>query len=160
MVNWQRFLTLSLTASVLLAGTLADFFNSADAGDLLFDKSCRHYPRTTENFKSPPANQATYAFRTLDFIANREKYILSVLRGNDGLAVFCISKSNIQQMKRLSNAETIQSKYIYQIVKEKNNQSQFLITLREGNGRTARTIIYKLDLKNPNRPVLVPVNRR
>lgn len=160
MASWQKILTLSFTALTLLNGSIAHLSKPVSAGEPLFDRNCRHYPRKTENFVSPPVNEATYSFRTLNFTADRQQYSLTVLRDRDGFATFCISNSNFQQMKRLTNIERIQSKYIYQIVKEQKKNSEFLITLREGNGRRTRTMIYKLDLKTPNRPVLSVANRR
>jgi len=35
-----------------------------------------------------------------------------------------------------------------------SNNSTFLITVREGNGRNAPLTDYRLDLVNPNQPVL------
>ena len=160
MASLQIFFTVCFTASSLLAGSVAFLPKPAFAGEALFDKNCRYYPRTTENFKGPPVNDATYIFKTLEVITNRKKYFLTVLRANNGAAVFCISQYNFMQMKYLNNAQQIQDKYIYQIVKEPDHNATFLLTLREGNGRTARTKFYKLNLNNPERPVLVQVNYR
>ncbi|GAB1544928.1 hypothetical protein NUACC21_76040 [Scytonema sp. NUACC21] len=165
-----QFVNVCFLASSLLTGSIVYLSKPVFAGEPLFDKNCRHYPRTTENFKGPSAREATYIFRTLSFTANREKFFLTVLRARDGRAVFCISPANSLQKKRLSNVERIQSKYIYQIVKEQNKSAGFLITLREDSHRSwrkpypaerkTRTAVYKLNLENPDFPVLAQTNSK
>ena len=88
-----------------------------------------------------------------EFSSQNQTYLLYAGRYQDGSVIFCVSEPNFNQAREL-NAEPLQFQFIENISQDSNNNSTFLITVREGNGRNAPLTNYRLDLVNPNQPVL------
>ena len=88
-----------------------------------------------------------------EFSSQNKTHWLYAGRYQDGSVIFCVSEPNFNQAIEL-NAEPLQFQFIENISQDSNNNSTFLITVREGNGRNAPLTDYRLDLVNPNQPVL------
>lgn len=88
-----------------------------------------------------------------EFTSENQTYWLYAGQYQDGAVIFCVSKPNFNQAIEL-NAEPLQFQFIENISQDSNNNSTFLITVREGNGINPPLTDYRLDLVNPNQPVL------
>ena len=152
MARLQKFV-ITLTNFTLFAGTVASLSNFASAGEVYLDDTCRQNQRLEEIDRF-------IVFYKAEFKANSQKHWFSAARSQDGAALFCLSRPNFQQVKPLSNAQEIQFQFIDKIVKAPNNNAVFLITVREGNGSNVPVTIYRLNLNNPKRPVIVRASRR
>ena len=99
-------------------------------------------------------------FYRSQFRANNQDYWFYAGRYQDGAAIFCISKPNFNEAKPLDRNLKIQFQFIDNIVKVSNVNNTFIVTVREGNGSGIPLTDYKLDLSNPNRPLLTVSDAR
>ncbi|MEA5498299.1 hypothetical protein [Limnoraphis robusta] len=116
------------------------------------DKNCQRQQQL------PPVERFTVFYQS-EFQAVDEIYWFSAGRYQDGAVLFCISQPNFNQAQVL-NEKTIQNQFIEKIIKAPNSNSIFLITVAEGNGRNVPLTDYKLDLFDPNQPVLTRLGVR
>lgn len=130
----------------LLAVNIANL-PQAIANEVYLDQNCR------QNQQLPITDKAIVFYKS-EFSVKGQQYLLSAARYQDGATLFCLSKPNFLQSNPLANAEAIQNQFIDKIVKISNENSAFLIRVREGNGSNVPTTTYRLNLSNPNRPIL------
>ena len=118
----------------------------ASADEVYIDNNCRRNQRLEQ------IDRFTVFYKS-EFRANGQIYLLSAGRYQDGGVLFCISRPNFSEARRL-NAQEIQSQFIDKIVRDSNNNAAFVITVAEGNGSLIPYTAYGLDLSNPNSPVI------
>ncbi len=114
------------------------------------DKNCRL------NQQLPEIERFTL-FNNSEFTANGKKYSFYAARYQDGAVLFCISQPNFNQPKVL-NAAKLQSQFIDKILRDTNNKTAFIITVREGNGLDTPMTNYALDFNNVDRPKLTSLS--
>jgi len=155
----RSILGLVVSLAVLGAGSLPvlaqkQYQRSRSAGDEVYlDNNCRRNQALAQD------DRFTLFYRS-QFRANNQDYWFYAGRYQDGAAIFCISKPNFSDPKPLSERLEIQYHFIENIVKVSNMNAAFLVTVREGNGSGVPLTDYRLNLSNPNRPVLTRLRRR
>jgi hypothetical protein len=77
----------------------------------------------------------------------------AMARFQDGAAIFCLSRPGYGHGRLLAE-ERLQRQFIREIRQERETAS-FLITVARGNGRGAPLVRFRLDLSDPERPLLV-----
>ena len=143
-------LTVTLISAILTAITPAVFAQAQPATETYIDKNCRR------NQQLPQLERYTIFFRN-EFTSNGQQYLFYSAQYVDGSVVLCISKPNFNQPKTL-NQPKIQANFIDKIVRDSNNQTAFIITVREGNGLDTPMTHYALDFKNVDRPKLTSLS--
>ncbi|CAD5985268.1 hypothetical protein [Planktothrix agardhii] len=140
----KLFLALMLTSVAIQIGLFGQ--QRSWANEVYINKMCQRQ-------QDLPQIERFTVFYQQEFSSQNQTYWLYVGRYQDGAVIFCVSEPNFNQAREL-NAEPLQFQFIENISQDSNNNSTFLITVREGNGRNAPLTDYKLDLVNPNQPVL------
>ena len=130
-----------LVASLLAAS----FFPSPSLGTpLLVDRQCK------------PAESAESSYRVDNYfrllVAGGNDYWLSLARYIDGSGIFCLSGGDFQEPRRLPSPE-LQDQFISEI-NQKGEPNIFEVTVAHGNGWKVPKTMYRLDLRNPDKPVL------
>ncbi|MEW6497100.1 MAG: hypothetical protein AB1589_32045 [Cyanobacteriota bacterium] len=151
MASLSKFGAVTLTALSVLTGTLVSLSKPAVAGEVVLDDRCRPNQKL----------QSDGAFVNYQsaFTANRQSYWFSAARYLDGAVLLCISKPNFREAKPLSVSQ-LQNQFIHKIVKAPNSNAVFLVTVAEGNGGPVPLTDYRLNLSNPNKPVLTRLRQR
>lgn len=152
MTSLSKFGTVALTGLSLFAGILLSLSNSAVAGEVVLDDQCR----PNQRLQAPDRAFVNYQS---EFRANRQSYWFSAARYQDGAVILCISKPNFKEVKPLNTGQ-LQNQFIRKIVKAPNTNSVFLITVAEGNGSSVPLTEYRLNLSNPNKPVVTRLRSR
>ncbi|MBE9199428.1 MULTISPECIES: hypothetical protein [unclassified Nodularia (in: cyanobacteria)] len=143
MIKSQTTLTVALAMSFMLG-----LFSStpANAQETYIDSTCKQnqqldeFDRFTVMYKSEFQTKGqTYWFYSGQYI--------------DATPIVCISQPGFQQAKPL-NIKQIQLGYIDKISKDPNNQTGFLVTIRDGNGSYVPITQYRLNLSTPEKPVI------
>jgi len=140
----KLFLALMLTSVATQIGLFGQ--QRSWANEVYINKMCQRQ-------QDLPQIERFTVFYQEEFSSQNKTHWLYAGRYQDGGVIFCISEPNFNQAREL-NAEPLQFQFIENISQDSNNNSTFLITVREGNGRNAPLTDYKLDLVNPNQPVL------
>jgi hypothetical protein len=152
MASLSKFITVILTSLSLLTLPLTSWSKSAFAKETYLDDSCRYNQRLEQSDRF-------LLFYKSEFRANRQTYWFSAARYQDGAVLFCISKPNFNEAKPLSVKE-LQYQFIDKIVQGSNSTTTFIITVAEGNGAAVPLTDYRLNLSNPNRPILTRLRTR
>jgi hypothetical protein len=140
----KLFLALMLTSVATQIGLFGQ--QRSWANEVYINKMCQRQ-------QDLPQIERFTVFYQEEFSSQNKTHWLYAGRYQDGGVIFCISEPNFNQAIEL-NAEPLQFQFIENISQDSNNNSTFLITVREGNGRNAPLTDYRLDLVNPNQPVL------
>jgi len=151
MASLSKFVTVTLTILSLFTGTILSLSKPASADEVYLDNRCRRN-------QSLQQDDRFLVFYKNEFRANRQSYWFSAARYQDGAAIFCISKPYFKEPRLLSVTQ-IQYQFIDKIVKDYNRNAAFIITVAEGNGSNPPMTVYRLNLINPNKPVLTPLRR-
>lgn len=122
------------------------------ANEVYLDNNCRR------NQGLLPEDRFILFYRS-QFRTNNQDYWFYAGRYQDGAAIFCISKPNFNEAKPLDRNLKIQFQFIDNIVQVYNVNTAFIVTFREGNGFGVPLTDYRLDLSNPNRPVLAQLSQ-
>jgi hypothetical protein len=141
----KLFLALMLTSVATQIGLFGQ--QRSWANEVYINKMCQRQ-------QDLPQIERFTVFYQEEFSSQNKTHWLYAGRYQDGGVIFCISEPNFNQAREL-NAEPLQFQFIENISQDSNNNSTFLITVREGNGRNAPLTNYRLDLVNPNQPVLI-----
>lgn len=144
MASLSKFVAVSLTTLSLLAPTLASLSKPAFAEEIYVDKSCRQNQRLRELDRF-------VVFYKSEFSTNGQRYWLSAARYQDGAAILCISRPNFNQPRPVTEFPI---EFISNLTKDRKSNSVFIVTVHEGNGSAAPITVYRLDVTNPNRPVV------
>ncbi|MCB8780228.1 hypothetical protein L2E71_22250 [Planktothrix agardhii 1032] len=142
----KLFLPLILSFGILSIQIVLSGQQPSSANEVYINKMCQRQ-------QDLPQIERFTVFYQEEFSSQNKTYWLYAGRYQDGSVIFCISEPNFNQAREL-NAEPLQFQFIENISQDSNNNSTFLITVREGNGRNAPLTNYRLDLVNPNQPVL------
>jgi len=147
-MNTRVFLILNL----VLIGTvsLPAFAQSQGSPEIYFDRNCR------QNQRLQLIDRFTMFYQSA-FKNNGTINWFYAVRYQDGGVILCVSKPNFSQPKALKE---LQYQFIRKIVRTRTNNSVFLITVAEGNGRNPVITDYKLDLQNPSQPVLTKLEAK
>jgi hypothetical protein len=78
---------------------------------------------------------------------------LYVARYTDGAAIFCVSQPDFKQARLISTSE-IDGQFIDKIEQNLNQSSMFIVRVIQGQNTGAPFVDYRLDLSNPDRPVI------
>jgi hypothetical protein len=144
MASLRKFLAVSLTTLSLLAPSLVSLSKPAFAEEIYVDKSCR------QNQRLPELDRFVVFYKS-EFRANGQSYWLSAARYQDGAAILCISRPNFNQPRPVTEFPI---EFISSITKDPKINSVFIVTVHAGNGPAAPITVYRLNLTNPNRPVV------
>jgi hypothetical protein len=144
MSNLSNFLTISLTTLSLLNCTAFVSLKPASAEGIYLDKTCNLNQRLSQIEKF-------FVFYKSEFRTNNQSYWLSAARYQDGAAILCISRPYFKQAKLVKE---IPIGFISTITKDLSRNGVFLVTVREGNGRNVPITVYRLDVINPNKPLV------
>ncbi|MBD1879766.1 hypothetical protein [Coleofasciculus sp. FACHB-T130] len=144
-------MTVTLTTLSLFTGTILSLSKPASADEVYLDNGCRRNQALRQDDRF-------VVFYKTEFRANRQKYWFSAARYQDGAALFCISKPYFKEPRPLG-VRQIEDQFIDKIVKASNSNAAFLITVAEGNGSNPPMTVYRLNLINPNKPVLTLLRR-
>ncbi len=151
MASLSKFGAVTLIALTLLISSIFSLSKPAFAGEVVLDDRCR------PNQKLQQAG--AFVNYQSEFKANRQSYWFSAARYQDGAVILCLSKPNFKEAKALSASE-LQNQFIRKIVKAPNSNAVFLITVAEGNGNPVPLTEYRLNLSNPNKPIVTRLPRR
>lgn len=124
----------------------------ASANEIYVDKRCLFNP----NLDPIDKFAVTY---TSEFIAQGERYWLSAATYQDGAAIFCISRPDFVEAKPLDTSELIYQ-FVESIVIDTNSDAVFIVTIREGQNYPVPLTDYRLDLSNPERPIVTRLGTR
>lgn len=128
--------------------TLALFSSSVTlAKEVYVDDTCKLNPQLSESDKFA-------IFYKSEFRSGSNVYWFYSGRYQDGSAIVCVAKPNFHQPRPLSELKKIQFNFIDKISKDPKHKAAFLVTVHEGNGSRVPVIQYRLDLSNPDKPVL------
>ncbi len=152
MANLNRFITATLTTLSLFIGTIVYLSKPASADEVYIDNNCRRN-------QALPQDDRFTIFYSSQIRVNGQDYWFYAGRYQDGAAIFCISRVNFREASTLS-ARQIQYQFIEKIVKVPNRNATFIVTVAEGNGSPVPLTDYRLNLNNPNRPILTRLRRR
>lgn len=152
MVSVKQSLTISVLALSVLTGSLASFSKSAVAGMILVDDRCR------PNSRLPESDGAFVNYQS-EFKANRQTYLFSAARYQDGAYILCLSKPNFKEPQPLKVSQ-LQNQFIRKIAKAPNSNTVFVVTVAEGNGSRVPLTEYQLNLSNPNQPSVTRLRRK
>lgn len=133
--------------AILGTGSLLSSAKPALAQEVLVDNRCRPN-QSLDQFDS------FSLFYKAEFISNGQNYWFYAARYQDGGALLCVSKPNFSQAKPLNELESIQFRFIEEIVKDPSNNGIFVITIAEGNNFPVPKTVYQLDLTSSNTPVV------
>jgi hypothetical protein len=152
MPSLNRFGNATLTTLTLFVGTFIYLSKPASADEVYIDNNCRRNQALSlyDRFN---------VFYSSQIRANAQDYLFYAGRYQDGAAIFCISRPGFREARTLS-ARQIQNQFIDKIVKVRNRNATFIVTVAEGSGSPVPLTDYRLDLNNPNRPVLTRLRRR
>lgn len=144
MASLSKYVAVTLTSLTLLAPTLVSISESTVAEPAYFDQNCRPNPKL-------PEDDRFIVFYKSEFIAKGQRYWLSAAQYQDGAGILCLSKPNFQQARRLKE---LALEFISSITKDPKTNGIFLVKVHEGNGPSAPTTVYRLDVTNPNKPIV------
>ena len=141
-----------LILNSLLIGifTLPVFAQSQGSPEIYFERTCR------QNQRLQLIDRFTIFYQS-EFKNNGKINWFYAIRYQDGAVLLCMSKPNFSQPKALKE---LQYQFIRKIVRTRTNNSVFMITVAEGNGRDPIITNYKLDLQNPSQPVLTKLEAK
>lgn len=142
------FLILNLVLSGIFA--LPEFAQSQGTPEMYFERTCR------QNQRLQLIDRFTMFYQSA-FKNNGKINLFYAVRYQDGAVLLCISQPNFSQPKAL---KALQYQFITKIVRTRTNNSIFLISVAEGNGRDPVITNYKLDLQNPSQPVLTKLEAK
>jgi hypothetical protein len=142
----KLFLPLILSSGILSIQIVLSGQQPSWANEVYINKMCQRQQDLSQI-------ERFTVFYQEEFSSQNKTHWLYAGRYQDGSVIFCVSEPNFNQAIEL-NAEPLQFQFIENISQDSNNNSTFLITVREGNGRNAPLTNYRLDLVNPNQPVL------
>ena len=147
-MNTRVFLTLSL----VLVGTffLPAFAQSQGNPEIYFDRDFR------QNQRLQLIDRFIIFYHSALKNNGKVNWFYAV-RYQDGGVILCLAKPNFSQPKALKE---LQYQFIRKIVRKPTNNSVFMITVAEGNGRNPVITNYKLDLQNPSQPVLTKLEAK
>jgi|GEM_PF-1164427 len=151
----DRLTRLTLTSLSLVVGFLLLPSKSARAeGDVYIDMDCHHVPNSVlENLSEPPWFDYKRIFYSRKFTANGQPYWFYAATHTDGAAMFCISQPNFIQSRHISLSEM--SSYFIESIEQNSNLSPiFIVRVRQGQNTGVPFVDYRLDLSNPERPVI------
>lgn len=152
MASLNRFVNATLTILSLFVGTIIYLSKPASADEVYIDNNCRRNQALSQY------DRFTVFLRS-QFRANGQNYWFYAGRYQDGAAIFCISRPDFREARTLS-ARQIQNQFIDKIVKVPNRKATFIVTVAEGNGSRVPLTDYRIDLNNPNRPVVTRLRSR
>lgn len=140
------------TLNLVLIGTffLPAFAQSQGSPEIYFDRNCR------QNQRLQLIDRFTIFYHSTLKNNGKINWFYAV-RYQDGGVLLCLCKPNFSQPKALKE---LQYQFIRKIVRTPTNNSIFLITVAEGNGRNPVITDYKLDLQNPSQPLLTKLEAK
>lgn len=92
-------------------------------------------------------------FYRAEFNARNQSYWFYTSRSLDGSAIFCISRPNFEQAQLL-NLDSLQNNFVHNIHRDRQQNTSFIVTIREGNSPNVPITAYKLDLSSPPQTAL------
>lgn len=147
--NLKRYLwKYSLAVFLSITGT-AFFSNKANATQLRF-KTLANPDLQTVLLVAQTQEAGNVIYRS-EFRVNRQKYWFFATQYQGGAVVLNISKQNFREPRPLN---IFKYQFISDIKKAPSKNANFYFTVRDGNGSNVPTTIYRLDLTNPNNPVV------
>lgn len=144
MSGFSKLITISVTTLSLLNCANLFSLKPASAEEIYLDKTCSLNQRL-------PKIEKFLVFYKSEFRANGKNYWLSAARYQDGGAILCISKPDFRQA---SIVKDFPISFIESIAKDTNRSREFIVTVLEGNGRNVPITLYRIDVTNPNRPIV------
>lgn len=148
MPSFSKLITISLSTLTLLSCMSFVLLKPAEAEEIYLDKNC------TLNQRLPKIEKLLVFYKS-EFRANQQNYWLSAARYQDGAAILCISRQDFRQATRVKDFPV---SFISTIAKDTNSKGVFIVTVREGNGLNVPITVYRLDVTNPNRPIVIKQN--
>ncbi|MBD2579739.1 hypothetical protein [Oscillatoria sp. FACHB-1406] len=133
-------------ALILLMG-IANITPSARSEEVYMDGNCRHDP----NLESDGDRFTVFYGRK--FIVNNQTYWLYAAQYQDGSAIFCVSRPDFNRPQMI-RSEEINNHFIEKVEQDGNNNPMFYVQVREGQNSNVPLVNYRLNLSNPNRPVV------
>jgi hypothetical protein len=103
------------------------------------------------------AQQSKDVIYRSEFKAKGQSYWFFATRNTDGSVALYISRPNFSQPIALSQLK-IYNEFIRKIVKKANSDTTFVLVVAGGNGWSPDMVAYKLDLSNPNSPLLTSLS--
>ncbi len=143
----QWFLLLMIRSGILgilISGIFTPGIFRAD--ELFINKLCQPQQDLPKIERFPVFYQA-------EFSTQNQLYWFYAGRYQDGGVIFCVSEPNFNQAGEL-NAQELQFQFIENIQQDSTNPANFMITVAEGNGRNVPLVNYKLELSDPDEPIL------
>ena len=146
--------------AVSVVSSLTISFSSVRAEtDVYVDNNCRQVSDSVlQSLSEPPWFQYQNVFYGRKFTANNENYWLYAARTGDGSVQFCISQPNFVN-PQVINADEISYQFIESINQAGDNNPTFTVQVREGQNTNSPFIDYRLNLSNPNQPIVTLIRR-
>jgi hypothetical protein len=146
-------LSLATLASVLILSALSFKPLLAQADKIYVDKNCQIN-------QSLPRNDRYTIFYMSKFIARGQSYLFLAARYQDGAGILCTF--NVQKERsQLINLSQVKNQFIRsEISKDSTKNAVFIVPVAAGNGLRVTITDYKLDLNNPEKPILTVLRER
>ncbi|MFM6157388.1 MAG: hypothetical protein ACKPE3_31055, partial [Sphaerospermopsis kisseleviana] len=145
MLNFPKFMALTVTSCSFAVVTLSTLSKPILAGEPIIDRNCRYHERTREVFqKISPENQGTVLL-TSPFKVNNQKYTLQLLKFPNSRGVLCLWQGNPTLPQRLKGVSMIQDKVIEKIEQDPSQLATYIVTVRGEKGEDILRTGYRLN---------------
>lgn len=145
-------LSLVGSVSIIVSGSFFLDPTVAKADEVYVNKNCQ----VTQNL----AQYDRYTvFYTSKFVAREQSYVFYAARYQDGAGILCTL--NVKQNRfQVVNLSQVRNQFIRKVTKDSSRDSVFLVSVAEGNGLRVNILDYRLDLSNPEKPILTFLRKR
>ncbi|PSB21115.1 hypothetical protein C7B65_04005 [Phormidesmis priestleyi ULC007] len=141
----NQLLVISLIAATLIASTSAP----AHAGGTWVNNTCQKIA-APESPSDGFEIDYQFAFKT-----QQRSYLMYAARSMDGAYLFCWSKPGYRSPQVIKH-QNLNFPFVNTITQSKKGTPIFSVMIRDGNGRDTTVTPMKLDLTNPQKPIVVP----
>lgn len=140
----------TLFASVVAATLIAGAISPAPARGTWVNKTCHRVVPSASLSGDSFEIDYQFAFKT-----QQQPHLMYAARANDGAYLFCRSKPGYRSPQVINHKE-LNFPFVETITQPKKGIPIFSVMIRDGNGRNTKIIPMRLDLKNPQRPIVIP----
>ena len=139
----------TLLASAIAATLITSAIAPAHARGTWVNKACQRVAPSA--LKSIDGFEIDYQFA---FKTQQQPYLMYAARANDGAYLFCRSKPGYRSPQVIKH-EKLDFPFVETITQPKKGLPVFSVMIRDGNGRDPKVIPMRLDLRNPQKPIVI-----
>ena len=138
----------SLFITAIAATLLASAIAPAQARGTWVNNTCQKIAPSASRSDS---FEIDYQFT---FKTQQQPYLMYAARANDGAYLFCRSKPGYRSPQIIKH-EKLDFPFVETITQPKKGLPVFSVMIRDGNGRDPKVIPMRLDLRNPQKPIVI-----